>query len=349
MQVDAQQTFAFITSPSLEHPNTDPNMENGYQALGGSNHEVFKITQDEWCDKSRGMIENRKYAVNLLRDVEMTNVLLVPSIRRGYVCFYHSCFDQSFRSIDDAGDNMLLHKPFSNSKTYRTVIGLVGREYHSGFRSINYEALLSPLQKPRNVHPNATFIPSLDDIVSQYILGKNFVRDEDDKRFNFNKVRSDPNNDVDVNAPTRRSTRREYKLYSNSQFLDPNLASFPSIGLGYEEIQANCLAHLIIQYCLRKEKTVDWDIPNDRTKLKEKLEPYYRMLIYLWLLGNGFGKGYQCGVISEHYLSERNEQMLMEAKVRMYKRSLKQGNAVRYDPIYSDYESDSYSDSETSD
>ena len=298
--------------------------------------ENFVVHPTRYWQMCRNMINDRSYAIQYLKYTKGLNVVVVPSCRMGYVRLVHTCIDQVVTDPSSTDDSTICaHYGPGDDTTVRTVIGSCGNRFNSQLVSFNYNTLIHPLKPQADIANNLLSIPTIEDMVDQYVLGNDFQRDLDNHPFNFHAVRANPN-------VSTRLVQHEYKWYLNSQFLHPETALFPRIGLPDKEMDVNELVHYIIQMCLFDQSVNDW-VQMTRNNLEARLERYYHTFVYFWLIGNGFGRGYVVRSINPNQLSEENDNLIFNFRQDAY---AAMANEVLVDDPTNNFDDQSLTDSD---
>ena len=307
-------TFPYITSPAaLVGEFKRNNYTRAYRLMELSGHDAFtKMSMKECSDFSLSYANDQGRLTEFLqKKPDMVNVFLAPVIGDNSditVTMIHSCFEQIHELNNHRRHSVLSHKDVLAPPAKHSIIGVIGNRFNGPLVENPIEAFVRPLYNITGRNQNL-IVPTLEDIVEKYCLaaGSDINNNGRLNKFRFHELRFE-------SVPLSRSTLSNPETiesvrssYPNCFMIHPGIVTFNRLGLIHEKgIHPSDMAHFIMQSVLFDRKNSEWGGLTKYSVIK-KLQPIYPVLVYLWILGNGFGQNVNGSIYHSVELTMKND------------------------------------------
>ena len=259
-----------------------------YQLLEDKGNEWFSKSSMYYTAYSMSSVKNRDNLTFIGEETKMINVFLVPvkgPNNTVNLTMLHSGFQEKHQPDDGYTNPERNMDSGELPKSERKWIGRIGQKYSDPLKQIMITDILKPMSETRMENRINDIVPTMDEIIDLYVFGDGFSKEinESWNKTHFASIRSkgDPE--------SREAIKDVLSSYPNCYMIDPAIITYNNLGFpGKEGRNVSEMAHLIIQSLLYDRNTNRWVTFNKRT-IKKYLLPSYNLLVYLWLVGNGFG------------------------------------------------------------
>ena len=307
--------------PAILVQNGSMDFSRAYKLMQINKHVLFDPTCSFYNSLNRLFLNNKQELIKFLQErSDMVNVFVVPIEHVGGAgsCVYllHSCFEQLHYAEPYPVPHQKKVPALADSKDQK-IIGFLGIRFAGPMIRYTMDNFVAPLEL-KNGHDQQAVVPSLDDIVNSYVFGGGFEHIPTDvaERNHFHLVKASEET-ILANDGTR-YVSKVVSSFPKCFVIHPKVVNFNSIGLVDDRgIEVSILAHRVIQCFLFDERTGWCDF--QKGVVKSRLEDAYDFLLYLWLLGNGYGKCLESWTCQGKHLTNENDLRVFKHKRKLAK------------------------------
>ena len=328
----------FLQRPDLRQTNEyKMNLSGIYNSFRVQNLPQYNQSVTQYDEVNKSFVDNEENLLNLLNQLDSVNVFLLPigwyHLDCNCIKMFHSCFHyQQQPNRREPSDNESI--PFIDFPSdYDTSDGEEPNYMYMSFGEksfgplvrIGLDEVTHRLEKEEEdddeIDVELLFVPNLEEMVDQYIFGRDFNRNRISQAAPFSSIRARNN------RPNRRSAEEVARTYPNCYFLHPKYLSHGHTQFTEEPVNANWIAHYVIQYELHHQEIT---LTEDQYPIIfRSLLDCYPLLVYLWLVGNGYGFGLLTEFCTPESISEELDYKILKHRHKMCDAFYNTGNIDR--------------------